>query len=101
MYDEARGHLAGVTNAVYADLKRRVTRSLTDHEHPPIEESSGGATDVLEQVSEQLRPRTLSEAAEKASPPTIKVPATTSDSSLPATNLMMFLPPPSLRAGTN
>jgi tetratricopeptide (TPR) repeat protein len=101
MYDEARGHLALVTNAVYADLKRRVTRSLNDHEHPSAEETSEGSTNVLEQVPEQPRPRTLSEATGKVASPTTKMPATTNDSSLPATNLMMTVPPPSIRPGTN
>ena len=34
MFDEARAHLANVTNAAYADLKHRLIRSLADHEHP-------------------------------------------------------------------
>ena len=34
MFDEARAHLATVTNAAYADLKKRLGRSLADHEHP-------------------------------------------------------------------
>lgn len=101
MYDEARGHLALVTNAVYADLKRRVARSLADHEHPPTEESPEATTNALEQVSEQPRPRTPAEATEKVLSATNNLPATTNDSSLPATNLMMVLPPPSLSAGTN
>ena len=33
-FDEARAHLAGVTNVAYADLKQRLLRSLADHEHP-------------------------------------------------------------------
>ncbi|MEJ0088351.1 MAG: hypothetical protein WDM80_01125 [Limisphaerales bacterium] len=33
-YDEARAHLADVTNAFYTDLKIRLTRSLAQHEHP-------------------------------------------------------------------
>lgn len=34
MFDEARAHLADVTNTAYADLKNRLIRSLADHEHP-------------------------------------------------------------------
>ena len=33
LFDEARAHLATVTNAAYADLKNRLTRSLADHEN--------------------------------------------------------------------
>lgn len=33
-YDEARKHLDAVTNSMYGDLKRRVSRSLDQHEHP-------------------------------------------------------------------
>ncbi len=33
-FDEARAQLAAVTNDSYADLKRRLYRSLADHEHP-------------------------------------------------------------------
>jgi tetratricopeptide (TPR) repeat protein len=38
MFDEARAHLAAVTNAGYADLKNRLVRSLADHEHPDTNE---------------------------------------------------------------
>lgn len=35
-FDEARAHLAAVTNIAYLDLKKRLTTSLADHEHPPV-----------------------------------------------------------------
>ena len=91
MFDEARAHLALVTNAVYAELKRRVTRSLNDHENPTTEESSVGTIKVKEQVSA---------ATGKVSSLT-NMSAETNNSSLPATNLIMVLPPPSIPAGTN
>ena len=31
---EASNHLAGVTNTAYAELKRRLVRSLTEHQNP-------------------------------------------------------------------
>ncbi len=33
-FNDARAQLAAVTNDAYADLKRRLVRSLADHEHP-------------------------------------------------------------------
>lgn len=33
-YDEVRAHLDSVTNEMYAELKRRLTRNLTAQEHP-------------------------------------------------------------------
>jgi tetratricopeptide (TPR) repeat protein len=33
-YDEARGHLAAITNETYADMKHRLERSLAEREHP-------------------------------------------------------------------
>lgn len=33
-YDEARAHLAAVTNASLAEMQARLVRSLADHEHP-------------------------------------------------------------------
>ena len=40
IYDEARGHLAAVTNAAYTDMKNRLIRSLADHEHPEAAETN-------------------------------------------------------------
>jgi len=34
-YDQAQAHLDAVTNAVYADMKQRLERSLADHKNPP------------------------------------------------------------------
>jgi cytochrome c-type biogenesis protein CcmH/NrfG len=34
-YDQAQAHLDAVTNAVYADMKMRLERSLADHKNPP------------------------------------------------------------------
>jgi len=34
-YDQAQGHLDTITNGVFADLKRRLIRSLADHKNPP------------------------------------------------------------------
>ncbi len=65
MFDEARVHLAAVTNIAYLDLKNRLTRSLADHEHPstntdttvetnllptlpPMTQSSAGGTNAVE-----------------------------------------------------
>jgi tetratricopeptide (TPR) repeat protein len=39
-FDEARGHLAAVTNAAYADMKKRLIQSLADHEHPEATETN-------------------------------------------------------------
>ncbi len=35
LFDEAQGQLELVTNAVFADLKNRLIRSLNDHKNPP------------------------------------------------------------------
>jgi tetratricopeptide (TPR) repeat protein len=35
LYDEAQAHLDAVTNATFADLRRRLERSLEDHKNPP------------------------------------------------------------------
>ena len=35
MFDEAQSHLDTVTNADYAELKRRLAQSLADHRNPP------------------------------------------------------------------
>jgi len=35
LFDEAQGELDAVTNAVFGDMKRRLTRSLADHKNPP------------------------------------------------------------------
>ena len=35
MFDEARAHLAAVTNGAYAELKNRLVRTLADKENPP------------------------------------------------------------------
>ena len=45
-YDEARAHLAAVTNAALADLKRRLERSLINHEHPQTNEVDAVTTSV-------------------------------------------------------
>lgn len=85
MYDEARGHLALVTNAVFGELKRRVTRSLENHENPiEEEEADTPATNTVKTVVAPDKP----------------LPAATNQASLPTTNLMV-VPPPSLPAGTN
>lgn len=42
-FDEAREHLEVVTNAMYADLKRRVTRNLLEKEKMPIETNASPA----------------------------------------------------------
>ena len=34
-FDEAQAHLNSVTNRAFADLKRRLARSLADHKNPP------------------------------------------------------------------
>ena len=34
MFEQASNHLAAVTNAAFLDLKRQLTRSLYDHQHP-------------------------------------------------------------------
>ena len=38
LYDEAQGHLNLVTNAVFAEMRRRLERSLADHKNPPPDE---------------------------------------------------------------
>jgi len=86
MFDEARSHLALVTNAMYGDLKRRVSRSLEDHEHPPVEEA----------ISD-----TPINPPETIPAPETEIPEIPNDSLRPAKNLMMVVPPPSLPAGTN
>ena len=42
-FDEAQAHLDTVTNAAFADLKRRLIRSLADHRNPP--------TNAVEEIS--------------------------------------------------
>jgi cytochrome c-type biogenesis protein CcmH/NrfG len=44
-YDEAQAHLDGVTNALYSDLKRRLERSLKNHEFPDTNSASGVTPD--------------------------------------------------------
>jgi tetratricopeptide (TPR) repeat protein len=34
LFEQASNHLAAVTNVAFLDLKRQLTRSLADHEHP-------------------------------------------------------------------
>ena len=53
-YDEARAHLAAVTNADYTDLKNRLQRSLADREHPStnvVEEANTAVTTLTNSVS--------------------------------------------------
>ena len=45
-FDEARAHLATVTNGALADLKKRLDRSLIDHEHPPTSDVVEVATNA-------------------------------------------------------
>ena len=47
-YDEAQAHLDSVTNAIYSDLKRRLERSLKDHEFP--------ATNSVPEISQDAPP---------------------------------------------
>src|ERR1041385_7486248 len=42
-FDEARAHLAAITNDVYADLKKRLSRNIEEMEHPALE-GAGAAT---------------------------------------------------------
>ena len=44
MFDEAQATLDTITNAAYADLKRRLERSLADHKNPPPEDTSENST---------------------------------------------------------
>jgi tetratricopeptide (TPR) repeat protein len=44
LYDEAQGHLNLVTNAAFADLRRRLERSLADHKNPPADSAVVTAT---------------------------------------------------------
>jgi tetratricopeptide (TPR) repeat protein len=46
-YDEARGHLAAVTNSAYLDMKNRLIRSLADHEHPETNAVSVVSTNTV------------------------------------------------------
>jgi len=48
-FDESRGLLAAVTNAALGDMKKRLERSLVDHEHPPTNavEVSTSATNTI------------------------------------------------------
>jgi tetratricopeptide (TPR) repeat protein len=49
-FDESRAHLAAVTNSALADMKKRLERSLADHEHPPANVVDP-ATNAVEVVS--------------------------------------------------
>lgn len=46
MFDEAQVTLDTVTNAAYADLKRRLERSLEDHKNPPSEDPDETSTNA-------------------------------------------------------
>ena len=51
-FEEASNHLAGVTNGAYAELKRRLYRSLADHENPPTNSTAATETNLLEKIPE-------------------------------------------------
>jgi tetratricopeptide (TPR) repeat protein len=46
LYHEAQGHLNLVTNAVFAEMRRRLERSLADHKNPPAEDVPATATNA-------------------------------------------------------
>lgn len=49
-FDEARAHLADVTNAVYTDLKNRLVRNMARREHPETNEVDTATNVVNEPV---------------------------------------------------
>jgi len=49
-YDEARMHLAAVTNTAFLDLKSRLIRSLADHEHPTTNTDATLSPQILKAV---------------------------------------------------
>jgi len=51
MFDQASNHLAVVTNAVYLDLKKRLYRSLLEHEHPSTNTDDTAESDLPDKIS--------------------------------------------------
>jgi tetratricopeptide (TPR) repeat protein len=56
LFDEARAHLTAVTNSAYLDLKKRLTRSLADHEHPSTNTETSVETNLLPKLPPMLPP---------------------------------------------
>lgn len=46
LYEEAQGHLNLVTNAAFAEMRRRLERSLADHRNPPADDVPDMATNT-------------------------------------------------------
>ncbi len=50
MFAQASNHLAVVTNAVYLDLKKRLYRSLLEHEHPSTNTDDTAESDLPDKI---------------------------------------------------
>jgi hypothetical protein len=46
-FAEARAHLNGVTNAAFADLKRRLEQNLAERENPATNPAASVSTNVV------------------------------------------------------
>ena len=50
-FEQASNHLAAVTNGAYAELKKRLVRTLADHENPPTNSATAATeTNLLEKI---------------------------------------------------
>ena len=83
-FDESRAQLAAVTNAALADMRRRLERSLIDHEHPQTN-AVDVATNVVEIISTNtveshmpdVSTNVMSEPTNAVAIPTDSVPVST------------------------
>ena len=79
LFDEAQAHLDAVTNAVFGDLKQRVTRSLADHKNPPVETPEPAVTNTSPAVA----------VPEPAPAPTNTAPASTNQPEMTVPTLQL------------
>ena len=84
-FDQARAHLAGVTNDAYGELKRRLTRSLADHEHP--------STNSVPEPGEDPLPLPTPVNTPAAVPAAREVPVLATNCPVLDTNLLTMPPP--------
>ncbi len=54
LYDQAQGTLNAITNPAYADLKKRLQRSLEDHKNPPPEPGPEAVTNSASAVTNMI-----------------------------------------------
>ncbi len=56
MFAEAQAHLDAVTNAAFLDLKRQLTRSLANHEHPDTNTEAAVQDNLLKMIPQLEAP---------------------------------------------